>query len=99
MQTTPSPERIVAAAVQYRGVTLSLPPPARHHTILQTMDILVGISQDELHSSYQGFLTNEGRYVNRVEAWYIAYKADQLIHLKGDEKSFRKPELYSEDLW
>lgn len=89
-------EHIVAAAVQYRGITLSLEAPARHHTILQTMDILVGISQDELHSSYQGFLTNKGRYVNRVEAFYIAWKAGQITK---EEKPGRNPELYSEDLW
>lgn len=93
-------ERIVAAAVQYRGITLSLQPPARHHTILQTMDILVGISQDELHSSYQGFLTSEGRYVNRVEAFYIAFKAGQLTDPdKAAQKAIKGPELYSEDLW
>lgn len=91
-----SVERIVAAAIQYRGITLSLQPPARHHTILQTMDILAGISQDELHSSYQGFLTSDGRYVNRIEAFYIAYKANQLL---SEKRHSGKPELYSEDLW
>lgn len=94
-----SVERIVAAAVQYRGITLSLEAPARHHTILQTMDILVGISQDELHSSYQGFLTSEGRYVNRVEAYYVAYKAQQLEKRKANINTIDEPELYSEDLW
>lgn len=93
------PERIVAAAVQYRGITLSLQPPARHHTILQTMDILVGISQDELHSAYQGFLTSEGRYVNRVEAYYMAYKTNQFKGELASRRNMEKPELFSEDLW
>lgn len=91
MPTTAN-ERIIAAAVFY-GATISLPPPARHHTILQTMELVMGI--DALAGGHhQGFLTDLGRYVNRVEGYYIAHRAGQLIrNTSGD------PELYSEDLW
>lgn len=84
-------ERIVSAAIYWGGI-ISLPPPARHSDILATM-------QETMHISYiipntlQGFLTDKGRYVNRVEAFGIAYRACQFLD------SPKGPELYSEDLW
>jgi hypothetical protein len=44
----------------------------------------------------QGFLTDTGRFVNRVEAFYIALKAGQIIN---GTNSATTPKLYSEDLW
>lgn len=82
-------EKIVSAAV-FKGVIVSLPAPARHHTILQSLDFL-NVNALEFHN--QGFLTDTGRYVNRVEAFGIAWKAGQII---SDSKG---PDLYSEDLW
>lgn len=85
-------ERIAAAAVQF-GATISLPPPARHHTIIQTMDTLMGINGIKAIPETQGFVTDAGRFVNRVEAYYIAFKSGQIIsETKG-------PQLFSEDLW
>jgi hypothetical protein len=85
-------EKIVAAAIQY-GATISLPPPARHHTIIQTMDLEMGIDGTLAAPNTQGFITDTGRFVNRVEAYYIAFKAEQII---SDTKG---PRLFSEDLW
>lgn len=85
---TDAPERIVAAAV-YFGAAITLPPPARHHTILQTLSLEMHL--DEMVYS-QGFMTSTGRYVNRVEAYYIAFAAGQL-------ESKDQPRLFSEDLW
>ncbi|MBY3543617.1 hypothetical protein HFN71_28445 [Rhizobium laguerreae] len=85
-------ERIVAAAIQYGG-TISLSPPARHHTIIQTMDTEMGIDGSMATPERQGFITDAGRFVNRVEAFYLAYCSGQII---GDAKG---PRLYSEDLW
>lgn len=86
-------ERIVAAAV-YHGATISLPPPARHHTILQSMLLVMGFEDALVHPEKQGFLTSTGRFVNRVEGYYIAHRAKQLI-----ANTAGQPELYSEDLW
>ncbi|MEZ2220710.1 hypothetical protein [Rhizobium sp. RCC_161_2] len=86
-------ERIIAAAIQLAG-TISLPPPARHHTIIQTMDLEMGIDGTKAVPESQGFLTDTGRFVNRVEAFYIAFAAGQ-ITVEG----CRDPQLYSEDLW
>lgn len=87
-------ERIVAAAIFY-GATISLPPPARHHTILHSMELvmLFGVF---VQPEQQGFLTNTGRFVNRVEGFYIAHKAEQMI---AHTSSSKEPVLYSEDLW
>lgn len=82
---------IIAAAVQY-GCTISLPPPARHHTIIQAMELEMGIPGIAATPQAQGFLTSDGRFVNRVEAFYIAHRAGQ-IGAKDE------PRLFSEDLW
>lgn len=87
-----SEERISSAAI-YAGAIISLPPPARHHTILQTMGIILDIDALE-HGHNQGFITSTGRYVNRVEAWSIARNAGQII-----KNTSGQPELYSEDMW
>lgn len=84
--------RIVAAAI-YHGATISLPPPARHHTILQSMSIVLKVDAVQVRPENEGFLTSDGRFVNRVEGYYIAWKAGQL------KESKVVPELFSEDLW
>ncbi|MTH61086.1 hypothetical protein [Paracoccus litorisediminis] len=90
------PERIEAAAI-FHGATISLPPPARHHTILNFMATVMGLDATEVHPVNQGFLTNKGRFVNRTEGYYIAYRAGQF--LKPDEMARKEPTLYSEDVW
>lgn len=85
-------ERIVAAAIQH-GATISSPPPARHDTILKAMDLIMGMNFD-IGSHEQGFLTSEGRFVNRAEAYAIAWRAKQIT-----EVTRGYPLLYSEDLW
>lgn len=85
-------ERIVAAAIFY-GATISLPPPARHHTILQSMDNVMLLDATLVQPKQQGFITDTGRFVNRVEAYYLAYTAGQIIN------GSQGPQLYSEDLW
>lgn len=88
-------ERIVAAAV-FHGCTISLPPPARHHTILNFMATTMGIDTKQVHPVNQGFLTSTGRFVNRSEAYYIAWNQKQILSKTGNKDV---PTLYSEDLW
>lgn len=84
--------RIVAAAI-FHGATISLPPPARHFTVLQTMSLVMGVDAVQVLPQNEGFLTSDGRFVNRVEGYYVAWRAGQL----KDSKPV--PELFSEDLW
>lgn len=83
----------ITAAAIYHGAIVSLPAPARHFTILHTMSIVMGVDTTQIGPSQEGFLTSDGRFVNRVEAYHIAWKAGQL---KEDKLT---PELFSEDLW
>ncbi|NOU07404.1 MAG: hypothetical protein HOO99_14615 [Hyphomicrobiaceae bacterium] len=81
---------IVSAAVRINGLVISMPRPARHHTILQALDEATGVG----NVADQGFLTDRGKYMTRVEAMQEAIRCDQ---------QFRDPvrgaELFSENLW
>lgn len=83
-------ETIIAAAILYKGLIVTLPPPARHHTILHPLGDIVGevIGPDE-----QGFLTSRGRFVGRIEARDIA------VQIMGVKPKNRSSYLFSEDLW
>lgn len=85
----PAEERIVAAAINV-GMTISMPPPARHHTILHAFS---NWSDWMVQPHEQGFLTDRGRYVSREEAYCIAFRAGQVT------KTINPTQLFSEDLW
>lgn len=92
-------EKIISAAI-YHGGIISLPPPARHHTILHSMDFVMRIDVINVPPEAQGFLTDTGRFVNRVEAYYIAWKAGQIIEGRDRVTNGQnEPRLFSEDLW
>lgn len=87
-------EFIVAAAI-YHGGIISLPKPARHHTIMQAMLNEMFI-EGMIAPQQQGFITSTGRYVNRTEAWHIARAAGQITRKTSSGDA---PKLFSEDLW
>lgn len=84
-------ETIARAAVRHpSGKVYSLPPPARHHDVLATID-----HRNGRLTCQQGFETSKGRFVSRTEAMLIARLEGQLVPDMpewGDE-------LYSENLW
>ena len=86
-------ERIVAAAIQYDGTTISLPRPARHAHV-QWCALQGMLDKEQVSYAVQGFLTSEGRFANRIEAKNIAHIAGQ--ELKRVNEGV---ELFSEDLW
>jgi len=92
MEQDKQQERIVSAAI-YCGAIISLPRPARHGTIIATMDTTMGIDGLLAYPDRQGFITDTGRFVNRVEAFGIAWRAGQIIN------ESKGPQLFSEDLW
>jgi len=82
---------IVAAACQLGGLTFSMPAPARHHDILQSMHV-AGVKNGY---EDQGFLDHRGVYVGRKAAMIVAMQWGQLEQgefLDGGE-------LFSEHLW
>lgn len=85
-------ERIVSAAI-YLGAIISLPRPARHGCIIASMDTIMGIDGILAYPDRQGFITDTGRFVNRVEAFGIAWRAGQIV------SGSNGPGLFSEDLW
>lgn len=75
----------------------------RHHNCINTFAQIVGFPYSpkamELHrTEIQGFLTTTNRFVDRKEAYKIAFNADQII---GPNKGYPENEigLTSEDLY
>lgn len=89
-------EKVIAAAIQFYNietksyVTLT---GIRHAEIFHDM-FLLQINYDKKLSK-QGFLTNDGRFVDRYEAKNIAVEAGQLI--VPVEQTYAQ--LFSEDVW
>ena len=75
----------------------------RHHNCIRTFAMMVGFpysaAAQKLHNTeIQGFLTDTDRFVDRKEAYKIAFAADQI---KGPNKGQSKNSigLTSEDLY
>jgi hypothetical protein len=85
------PEMIMRAAIQWKGRVYHYPIPARHHNVISRM-AKIGFGPEAMHD--QGFLTSEGRFVDRVEGLTIAKAAEQIQQKHGNVN-----ELYSEDIW
>ncbi len=82
----------------------------RHVQCLYTKHVITGLRDAESGEHEQGFLTSLNRFVDRREAFKIAYKANQIIgsiidELHNDEvfklidENSCSKELYSEDLY
>ena len=88
-------ETVIAAAVQWEDLTISLPQPARHHNIMHDLYSKTG---RRVRGDEQGFLTSTGRFVGREQAFQIAHRAGQFDpenRLSGSSSR----DLFSEDLW
>jgi len=79
-----------AAIITKEGKVYTSPKPARHFNILQAMN-KKGYPTTKVQ---RGFLTSEGKYVNRRQARVIAERANQLL-----PDNFGLRELYTEDVW
>lgn len=80
---------IAAAAIFAGGLIATQPRPARHNHIIRAFyDALEG---RRAAPEVQGFIANDGRFLDRRTAAKIAYGAGQI--------SAPKDELFSEDLW
>lgn len=90
--------RVLAAAVQIKtpngDLTLSSPPPDRHHNLIGVLNWL-GVKPNDIDQAEQGFLLSDGTFANRQQALGVARHAGQIIRrCGGDEHA-----LYSENLW
>ena len=73
------------------GRLFSLPRPFRHHHVIRMMVDVCGEKPPIIGE--QGFLTDQGEFVNRKEAAEIAFTCGQCDVLASP------PSLFSEDLW
>lgn len=94
----PIPEEYVGKTwngqpVYPRYITMSAPPPARHHSLLAPMHDLLG---HRIGPEDQGFTTSAGRFVTREEGLRIALASGQPMI---DHPSRHATWLFSEDLW
>jgi hypothetical protein len=87
-------ERIVGVTIRHpTGLIFAGYEPLRHHNVICAMD-QKGMAGNE-NTRDQGFITNTGRHVCRIEASFIAEKAGQVQCLS--QGTNRK--LFSEDVW
>lgn len=75
---------IKCAAIKVGKIIYSLPQPARHHNIIHELYFATGYRVRS--SSKQGFLTEDGDFVDRETAFRITGRS-------------RDGKTYSEDLW
>jgi hypothetical protein len=92
-----NPERIFGPAILVEGaqIPVVLPPPMRHHHVLQHMKAL-GFTREQIFSADQGFATDRQRFLNRKEAWHVAEAAGQIVR-----RDLVVPNglLFSEHMW
>lgn len=65
----------------------------RHHDIINYMCEILKYKEPIGGKYIQGFVTNDGIFVNRIKGAQIALASKQIEHLRWS------PNLYSEDLW
>lgn len=104
--TTHTEPKIVAAAIKYYGVVLSVPRPQRHGDILNWLAASGLQHSGETADRVHGFLLSDGTFVDRYEGFNVAVAAGQYRTdlAKGREygsgpHTKQKGILFSEDVW
>lgn len=86
---------ITHVAIRFHGKIYSLPAPNRHHNIIWDMVAKGQSSPGMWDGSEQGFLDENGKFYNRVEALEHAIQNNQL----KNPNDIRAGRLFSEDVW
>ncbi|WP_423459923.1 hypothetical protein [Ottowia sp. VDI28] len=94
---------IVAAAVKINGAIITMSRPARHADILRQISGLYGPGERPgwtYEAEEQGFLTDDGVFLNRRAAYHHAHICGQgTPRRRVSSSDYAGDELYSEDLW
>jgi len=93
--------KIISAALKLGEVIISLPKPNRHHDLLRETFLATGDAKFGKDAT-QGFLTDQGTFLTREEAFRVAFEFGLFKWWNTSED--RTPprnsgKLYSEDLW
>lgn len=94
MTTDAEAQQITHVAISYAGRIWSLPAPNRHHDVIRLIAKETGAGMYGPHS--EGFLTENGTYLDRRSARWLAASTGQFKRAAGGTQS---EELFSEDLW
>lgn len=91
---------VAAAAIRRDedGSIWYVEPPGRHHDVIRLMRKVLGdrpYGRPITFSTEQGFLLNDGSFVNRSKAKLVAINAKQLL----GRARVDHVDLYSEDVW
>lgn len=91
MEETDTLAMITHVAIQHEDTIAALRAPSRHH------DVIAMVESDEMAAQgTQGFLNENGRFLDRRTAYAVAVLNGQLKRAPG---GYDGPELFSEDLW
>jgi hypothetical protein len=83
---------ITHVALKRNGVIYSLPKPNRHHHLFS-----LTVNDPKEDDDEQGFLDNDGMFLNRAEAFIVATNANQLKPRRPG--GYDGELLFSEDIW
>lgn len=91
----PDRPKITHVAIKFEGNVYSLPAPNRHHDVILHIIQVLKIETVNSYGENQGFLDENGQYLNRRQALYSAQVNNQLkpgVQIKAGQ-------LFSEDIW
>lgn len=84
--------KVECVAIREAAGIWILPPPARHHDVIREM-VTCGVGKPAISAAEQGFLLEDGTFVDRKTAAEFAVDSGQVENL------IAPPSLFSEDLW
>lgn len=85
---------ITHVAIRFDGRVWSLPRPNRHHDVIRHIRAVTGAAYVDAYGKDQGFLDEDGTYLDRKQALEVARAAGQL---RTDVEV--QDQLYSENVW
>jgi hypothetical protein len=84
---------ITHVAIKFNGITYCLLAPKRHHHVIRYIVETTGVSH--VDNDEQGFMDDQGNFLNRVQALEHALACNQV----KDPNDIRCGMLFSEDVW
>lgn len=89
---------ITHVAIWRNDTIYALPKPNRHHHIIHSLMPKAERYTDG-HWDIQGFLDDQGNFLDREQALRHAAEHHQVIRPDDTNKLYQGSELFSEDLW